>query len=89
MSTVIIRLETTVDAAGWIRHRDAHTDIGTAERIAGRRLDRRRNYAVIDGRVCESISWTQQCSGCNGAGCSECGHCGKRRLSQWAPIDGR
>lgn len=56
-----------------------------ADRIAGHRLDRRKNYAVINGQICSAISWTQQCSGCDGAGCGECGHVGKRRRSHWMP----
>lgn len=65
-----------------------------AERIVGRRLDRRRNYAIIDGKVCQYISWTQQCSGCSadceeerGCGCEECGYHGRVRESMWLPLE--
>jgi len=32
--------------------------------LSGRRLDRRKNYAIIDGQVCELAEWTESCSGC-------------------------
>ena len=71
-----------------------------AEDAVGRGLDRRKNYAIIDGVVCESVQWTRPCSGCScdgeypcscckvrGGGCSECGYTGKRRESLWLPVD--
>lgn len=70
-----------------------------ADKIAGIKLDRRKKYAIINGEVCESASWTRPCSGCScaneypcdccierGAGCHECGYTGKRIESHWIPI---
>ncbi len=66
-----------------------------AETLAGRRLDHRRNYAIIDGEVYESAIWSQACSGCyegvdvagaQGNGCSDCGWTGRRRRGQWLPL---
>lgn len=65
-----------------------------ADKIAGRRLDRRKNYCVIDGKVCSEIRWTSPCSGCSdgsgadGMGCHECGYHGRVRNGFWAPDDG-
>ena len=73
----------------------------TADRLAGFRVDRRRNYFIAryDGRlqVLQQDSWTQQCSGCacdcgchgghGAAGCSECGYTGKRRMSWQSPVE--
>jgi hypothetical protein len=70
--------------------------IDLAERVAGKRLDRRRSYAVIEGEVCTLGRWSEPCTGCSddreyvmptrGAGCEECGHTGMRRVGWWAPI---
>lgn len=66
-----------------------------AERLAGRRLDRRRAYAKRrDGSPCdisgsyvfELIRFTTECSGCDGGGCRECGHKGRSRHAQWVPL---
>ena len=63
-----------------------------AEAVAGHRLDRRCNYAVIDGEVCRLATWTQACSGCvygnddRGSGCPECGHTGKHRVRMYLPL---
>lgn len=84
----------TVDDDGFIHHDDRPSTFEAAEQIAGRRLDRRKSYAIIQGRVCESAEWTAQCSGCTpdfadrGFGCHECGYTGKRRRAMWVPIDG-
>lgn len=62
------------------------------EQKAGRRLDRRRAYAVVEGNVCEMVRWSGSCSGCTveggdrGMGCTECGHTGRRRSGAWVPI---
>lgn len=39
-----------------------------AESIAGVKLDRRKNYMIIDGEVCQTVTWTRSCSGCCEAG---------------------
>ncbi len=96
MRTVIERHGTRVDGQGFIHHDDRETTYEAAEAIAGRKLDRRKNYAIIDGKVCENAEWTEECSGCteygdygavNGpSGCEECGYTGKRRMSHWVPL---
>ncbi len=63
-----------------------------ADLRAGFRLDRRKSWAFIEGRLCYSASWTAACSGCaygfeeRGAGCHECGHTGRRRQGMWVPF---
>lgn len=93
--SVIERRGTTIADGGVIVHDDVPTTFAAAEKIAGRRLDRRKNYAIIDGQVAESCIWSQACSGCyegydsvsaTGNGCSECGYTGRRRLGQWLPL---
>lgn len=95
MAAVIERHETTVDGAGFIHHDDRASSYEAAEKIAGTRLDRRRNYAIIDGGVCELAQWSQACSGCYegydsahaiGIGCDECGFTGRRRQAHWVPL---
>lgn len=71
---------------GFIKHDDRHSSFDEAERIAGRRLDRRKSYAIINGEVCESCTFTAECSGCDGGGCFECGYKGKRVQSHWIPL---
>lgn len=36
-----------------------------ADKLAGTKLDRRKNYCVIEGRVCELAEWVESCSGCH------------------------
>jgi len=76
-----------VDDAGLIHYDDRETTIDQIEAVAGRRLDRRKSYAIIEGQVCDCGSWARECSGCNGNGCHECGYCGKRRESTWMPLE--
>jgi hypothetical protein len=68
-----------------------------AEEILGRRVDRRRKYALVEGNVCEHSSYSGVCSGCyegyeyggngvRGSGCSECGYTGRSRNFFWAPV---
>lgn len=71
---------------GLIYYDDRPSTYEEAERLAGRKLDRRRNYCISDGEVRESCSWTQTCSGCEGGGCRECGYQGKVRSGFWAPL---
>jgi hypothetical protein len=68
-----------------------------AERAFSIRLDRRRNYAIINGVLCEEGRWSDSCSGCTasyeelgyvadrGNGCHECGHTGRRRTYMYVP----
>jgi len=95
MATVIQRHGHTIDQDGYIHYDDRPATYGQAEKIAGRRLDRRRNYAIIDGEVAEAISWSQACTGCyegydsynaTGNGCDECGYTGRRRQAHWVPL---
>lgn len=86
MARVVERHGHSVSDAGLIAYDDRPTSYERADTLSGRRLDRRRNYAVIDGSVCEATEWTQNCSGCDGNGCSECGYHGRRRCGQWVPL---
>ena len=93
MATVIERHGHHVDGDGWIHYDGRPSSFETAEAIAGKRLDRRKNYAIIDCQVCECAEWSQGCSGCQdgagtgtGHGCEECGYTGRRRMSQWVPL---
>jgi hypothetical protein len=95
MATVIERHGHSIDAAGFIHHDDRPATYEQADRQAGRRLDRRRNYAIIDGLVAESCQWSHACSGCyeghnidsgTGNGCNECGYTGRRRSGAWVPL---
>ena len=78
---------------------DVPSSFKKADKLAGVRLDRRRNYAIIKGEVNQSATWTTPCTGCScdseypcmccqtrGAGCEECGGTGKRRSSMWFPV---
>lgn len=94
MACVIERHGTEIKD-GYIIHDDRPATFEQAETIAGHRLDRRKNYAIIDGEVAESCAWSQACSGCydgydsfhaSGCGCDECGYTGRRRQAQWVPL---
>lgn len=76
----------TVDYAGFIHHDDVPVELSEIEAIAGHKLDRRKSYAIIDGNACESATWSQQCSGCEGGGCHECGYHGTVKCGQWIPL---
>jgi hypothetical protein len=70
-------------------HPVSHDDV---ERIAGYRIDRRRNYAIINGEVCSLVRFTEKCSGCvypdgTCGGCEECGFTGKRINEMYLPHD--
>ncbi len=90
----VVRRHRTRIVKGMIVHDDRPIAWRIVDRIAGRRLDRRKNYAVIKGQVCSSVNWTASCSGCSyrhgerGGGCSECGYQGVVRQSVWMPDDG-
>lgn len=95
MATVIERHGHHIDGQGFIHHDDRPSTYERAEALAGRRLDGRRNYAIIDGEVAESCQWSAACSGCYeghniehavGTGCSECGYTGRRRNGAWVPL---
>lgn len=71
-------------------YRDEIASFIEADALAGRRVDRRCNYAIIHGQLCESLEFTDQCSGCNNGseclGCRECGYTGKRRQGHWVSL---
>lgn len=80
---------------GFIHFDDRPSSFDAADRLAGRRLDRRKNYAIVDGTVNEQAGWSEACSGCyegwdsfhsKGTGCSECGFTGRRRHRCWVPL---
>lgn len=86
---VIVRGETTV-VDGRIYHDDQRLPWDEADQRAGFRLDRRKAWAFVEGELCESVSWTESCSGCvypdgTNDGCSECGYHGKVRRGMWVP----
>ncbi|MDQ0505964.1 hypothetical protein [Xanthobacter agilis] len=91
--SIVERVGTVVDDQ-IITHDDRPCTWERGDEIAGRRLDRRRVYAVIDGDVCELVMWSARCSGCSsddpyearGAGCRECGWTGRRRNAQFIPV---
>jgi hypothetical protein len=87
-------IQRTTDPDGGLAHIDNPSTYEAAEAIAGRSLDRRRNYAIIHDEVCALASWSEKCSGCateydadRGSGCDECGYTGRRRTSTWLPLD--
>lgn len=66
--------------------------IAQAERIAGRRLDRRRKYWLDPNaterieKVCIDLHFSATCYNCDGSGCRECGGYGKRRRHFPCPV---
>lgn len=92
MRTVIERLGHSIDDGGVIHYDERPSTYEAAEAIIGRRLDRRRNYCIMQGDegeglgVFETISWSQKCSGCDGGGCHECGYQGVVRQGHWVPV---
>lgn len=99
MPSVIERFGTTINRySGAVNHDDRPSSYEHAEKLAGRKLDRRRNYAIIEGVVCELAEWSQACSGCyegydsmsaRGHGCEECGYTGRRHHGSWVPLPGK
>lgn len=99
--SVIRRLATSIDDDGQIHHDDHPAPWAEAEALAGRRLDRRRRFAIIAShgdapQLCEIAKGSIACSGCSetpemtaspwrGMRCRECGYTGRRRHSQWVP----
>lgn len=89
--SVIERGETTIDADGYIHHDDRPMSWADADARAGRRLDRRRSWAFLEGELSITVSWVMPCSGCSGgwglrgAGCGECGYHGRVRRACWVP----
>lgn len=86
MAKVIERVSSSVLADGTLYYDDRESTLSRAEAIAGRRLDRRRNYAIIEGEVREYASWSRTCTGCEGGGCRECGYCGRVREAMWVEL---
>lgn len=88
--SVIVRLGTSTPG-GFIHHDDFPMSFAEADRHVGSRLDRRKAWAFVDGQLCESVSWTDHCSGCSygfeprGGGCRECGYHGRVRNAAWVP----
>lgn len=84
MPQPIERIETTI-VGGFIEHDDRPASWERVDALCGRRADRRKAWAIIDGQVCTLVKWTERCSGCDGGGCQECGYHGVTRRSQWCP----
>ena len=68
-----------------------------AERVSGKRLDRRCTYTIVDGKVYQNVQFSEPCSGCTevpeftsgperGAGCEECGYTGRRKRCEGVPV---
>jgi len=43
-------------------HHEEELTYEEAEELCGRKLDRRMNYMVIDGKVCHKIEWSSTCT---------------------------
>jgi hypothetical protein len=86
MRTVKIRHGVVYPGDGTCTHDETPSTYEEAERIAGVKLDRRKNYMVVEGKVCEAATWTDRCGNCDGGGCPECGGKGKRRYGMWIPV---
>lgn len=90
--SVVERFGTTI-VDGLIHHDDRSVAWADADQRAGFRLDRRKAWAFIEGRLGESVRWVQSCSGCSygfesrGGGCDECGYHGVVRCAMWMPYD--
>lgn len=95
MAKAIIRHGHTVDERGYIHYDETGIDWLEADAKARFRLDRRKNWAFVDGELCESVHWSQGCSGCcggfesRGMGCSECGYQGIVRSGAWVLYSGK
>jgi hypothetical protein len=86
MRTVKIRRGVIYHEGGTFSHDETPITYEEAERIAGVKLDRRKNYMVVEGKVCEAAAWSDECENCEGGGCPECGGKGKRRYGIWVPV---
>lgn len=90
MRAVIERLGHSIDAQGFIHYDERPSTYEAAEAVIGKRLDRRRNYAIVHGddrpEVCELAAWSSECSGGDGRGCRECGYHGVSRRASWVPV---
>lgn len=84
MGGVIERHSVKVGDDGYIHYDDQPTDWEQAETIAGQRLDRRKNYAIINGEVYESCKWTEKICECEGACFGFC--TGTRTRAEWVPL---
>jgi len=91
--SVIERMETQI-IDGFVFHDDRPMTWPDADLKAGQRLDRRKSWAFVEGKLCEAVSWSGACSGCyegydgdsaRGGGCDECGYQGRARNSAWVP----
>jgi hypothetical protein len=94
--SVIERVSTTVRKQR-IVHQDRLSTFERADALVGHRVDRRRSYAIVRGKLCTLVTWSGPCSGCyesgydypnsddRGMGCRECGHQGRVRNAQWVP----
>lgn len=86
MRTVKIRLFVEVCRDGIINYIEEPITYSEGEEFCGFKLDKRKNYCIVEGKMCESIEWSQECSGCDGGGCSECGYHGRSAKGMWYPV---
>jgi hypothetical protein len=92
--SVFQRLGYTIDDRGVVDFDDLPMTWADADAKAGRRLDRRRAWAFVGGKLCSLVRYTHVCSGCcsgdgygssRGGGCHECGYHGVVRAGSWVP----
>ena len=84
MPQPIERIETKI-VGDFIEHDDRPVTWERVDALCGKRADRRKSWAIIEGEACTLVKWTDRCSGCDGGGCHECGYHGVTRRAQWCP----
>lgn len=67
MGKVQIQIEIHINEESY-EYEEEDSTYEHAESIVGVKLDRRKNYMIIDGEVCQMATWTHSCSGCCEAG---------------------
>ena len=94
MAGRVIERTATQIIDGYIHHDDRPLAWTDADLMAGQKLDRRKNWAFVEGTLCEAACWSSACSGCyegydgdssRGSGCNECGYQGRVHNSAWVP----
>jgi len=77
---------------GVVNFRDVPVQWDRIDALAGRRMDRRKSWAIVMGKLCGKVSYRAVCSGCandlyqaRGFGCTECGYHGVVINSMWVP----
>jgi hypothetical protein len=95
VAKVLVIAGQVIEPDGTVRLDGREVPFDEADKIAGVRLERCKDYAVIDGVVCEAAEFVQACPACyegddlideTGCGCHECGHTGRMTMSLWIPL---